>query len=88
MSALSTNRLSSEMLEMIRAFGGRAVAAVNTARVDLYWRIGEYICLKLSATAWRERLAEDLEVAFSAINKKRPQCTPVRASGTTSRTSC
>jgi predicted nuclease of restriction endonuclease-like (RecB) superfamily len=43
-----------EVAEMIRVARGRALTAVNTALIDLYWRIGEYISRKLETAAWGE----------------------------------
>jgi len=43
-----------EVLEMIQDARGRALAAVNTALVDLYWRVGEYISRKLETAVWGE----------------------------------
>ena len=45
---------------MIQAARGKALAAVNTALVDLYWRIGEYIAAKLETAAWGEGVVESL----------------------------
>jgi predicted nuclease of restriction endonuclease-like (RecB) superfamily len=49
-----------EVVEMIRAARGRALAAVNTELVDLYWRVGEYISRKLETAAWGESVVEEL----------------------------
>lgn len=49
-----------EVLEMIQTARERALAAVNTALVDLYWRIGEYISRKLATATWGEGVVTDL----------------------------
>ncbi|MEA2600647.1 MAG: hypothetical protein QOF89_1639 [Acidobacteriota bacterium] len=49
-----------EVVEMIQASRSRALAAVNTALVDLYWRVGEYISRKLETAAWGERVVTEL----------------------------
>src|SRR5437763_875522 len=49
-----------EVLEMIQVARGRALAAVNTALVDLYWRVGEYISRKLETAAWGEAVVDSL----------------------------
>ncbi len=49
-----------EVVEMIQAARGQALAAVNTALVDLYWRIGEYISRKLATASWGEGVVTDL----------------------------
>jgi predicted nuclease of restriction endonuclease-like (RecB) superfamily len=53
-------RAFAEVLEMIRAARGRALAAVNTTLVDLYWRVGEYISRKLETAAWGEGVIDAL----------------------------
>lgn len=45
---------------MIQAARGQALAAVNTALIDLYWRIGEYIARKLETAAWGEGAVDSL----------------------------
>ena len=45
---------------MIQAARGRAVAAVNTTLVDLYWRVGEYISRKLETATWGEGVVHEL----------------------------
>lgn len=49
-----------EVVEMIQAHRGRALAAVNTALVELYWRVGEYISGKLATAAWGEGVVDAL----------------------------
>jgi predicted nuclease of restriction endonuclease-like (RecB) superfamily len=49
-----------EVMAMIRAARGRALAAVNTALVDLYWRVGEYISRKLETASWGEGVVDEL----------------------------
>ena len=49
-----------EVVEMIQSARGQAVAAVNTALIDLYWRIGEYISRKLETAVWGEGVVEAL----------------------------
>jgi predicted nuclease of restriction endonuclease-like (RecB) superfamily len=49
-----------EVVEMIQASRSRALAAVNTALIDLYWRVGEYISRKLESAAWGEGVVEAL----------------------------
>lgn len=45
---------------MIQAARGRALAAVNSELVDLYWRVGAYISQKLETAAWGEGVVEAL----------------------------
>ena len=59
-SAASEERAFAEVVEMIQAARGRAVAAVNTALIDLYWRVGEYISRKLETAAWGEGVVDEL----------------------------
>jgi predicted nuclease of restriction endonuclease-like (RecB) superfamily len=41
-----------EVLHLIDASRTRAVAAVNTALIDLYWQIGEHISQRIAADGW------------------------------------
>lgn len=45
---------------MIKTSRGRALAAVNTELVDLYWRVGAYIARKIETAAWGEGVVEQL----------------------------
>ena len=60
LSAAPEEQSFAEVVEMIQATRGRALAAVNTALVDLYWRVGEYISRKLETAAWGEGVVEAL----------------------------
>ena len=41
-----------EVVNLIRAARGRALQAVNTEMVDLYWRLSEYLHHKIAADGW------------------------------------
>jgi len=61
----ATTNLSSptdfdEVLRLINAARIRAVAAVNTTLIELYWSIGEYISNKIESAAWGESVVEQL----------------------------
>jgi predicted nuclease of restriction endonuclease-like (RecB) superfamily len=43
-----------DVLRLIDAARGRAVAAVNKELIDLYWNIGEHISRKIAAGTWGE----------------------------------
>ena len=49
-----------EVMAMIQAARGQALAAVNTALIDLYWRVGEYISRQLESAAWGDGVVEAL----------------------------
>lgn len=49
-----------EVLRLIDAARVRAVAAVNSTLIELYWQIGEYISRKIESTAWGEGVVEQL----------------------------
>src|SRR4029077_1907118 len=49
-----------EVVEMIQAARGKALAAVNTQLIDLYWRIGEYISREVETAAGGEGVVEAL----------------------------
>ena len=41
-----------EVLALIEATRSRVVTAVNTALIDLYWRIGQHISGKIAEEGW------------------------------------
>ena len=49
-----------EIVDLIEAVRTRAVAAVNTTLIDLYWSIGEYISRKIASAAWGEGVVDQL----------------------------
>jgi predicted nuclease of restriction endonuclease-like (RecB) superfamily len=53
------------VIEMIQAARQRAVRAVNTSLIDLYWQIGEYISRKMAAAEWGDGVIPQL-AAFIA----------------------
>ena len=60
LAAVPEEQSFAEVVEMIQATRGRALAAVNTALIDLYWRVGEYISRKLEAAVWGEGVVAEL----------------------------
>ena len=49
-----------EVLRPIDAARVRAVSAVNTELIDLYWQIGEHICRRIAADGWGQGTVEEL----------------------------
>jgi len=49
-----------EVVSMIQASQYRALQAVNTELIDLYWRVGEYISRKIESAAWGEGVVKNL----------------------------
>ncbi len=49
-----------EVVGLIHAARGRAYQAINTALIDLYWQVGEYISRKLETAAWGEGVVDEL----------------------------
>jgi predicted nuclease of restriction endonuclease-like (RecB) superfamily len=49
-----------EVVNLIRSARGRALAAVNTTLVDLYWQLGEYISRKIETAVWGEGVVDRL----------------------------
>jgi hypothetical protein len=45
---------------MIQAARARALQAVNTELVDLYWQVGGFISRKIETAAWGEGVVEEL----------------------------
>jgi predicted nuclease of restriction endonuclease-like (RecB) superfamily len=50
----------SEVVRLIAASREKAVQAVNTALIDLYWKIGETISRKIEAAEWGDGVVEQL----------------------------
>ena len=48
------------VLGLIDAARKRAVAAVNTTLIDLYWQIGEYISRRIAVDGWGQGTVNDL----------------------------
>jgi predicted nuclease of restriction endonuclease-like (RecB) superfamily len=49
-----------EILRLIDAARGRAVAAVNTLLIDLYWQVGERISARMASDGWGQGTVEEL----------------------------
>jgi predicted nuclease of restriction endonuclease-like (RecB) superfamily len=49
-----------EIVDLIEVARQRTFQAINTALVDLYWQIGEYISSKIESAAWGEAVVEQL----------------------------
>jgi predicted nuclease of restriction endonuclease-like (RecB) superfamily len=49
-----------DVLRLIEAARGRALAAVNKELIELYWKIGEHISAKIAAGTWGEGTVEEL----------------------------
>ncbi len=59
-TAVPEEQAFAEVVEMIQSARGRALAAVNTELVDLYYRVGEYISRKLETATWGEGVVDAL----------------------------
>lgn len=49
-----------EVVHLIQAARQGAFQSVNTALIDLYWRVGKYISRKIETAAWGEAVVEQL----------------------------
>lgn len=58
--AIADEPAFAEVVTLIQAARGRALAAANTALVDLYWQLGEYIARKLDSASWGQGVVEAL----------------------------
>jgi predicted nuclease of restriction endonuclease-like (RecB) superfamily len=75
--ASSTSQLPSQtdfdaVIGLIEAARTRAIAAVNTSLIDLYWSIGEYIGRKIAQDGWGKGVVESLS---EAIQRRYPGVT-------------
>lgn len=57
---LSSQADFDEILRLIDAARSRAIAAVNTVLIDLYWTIGEYIAKKIAEDGWGKGTVQTL----------------------------
>ena len=67
--AESDEKSFAEVVQMIQAARARALAAVNTVLIDLYWHVGEFISRRIGTAGWGKRTVEELS-AF--IQKQNP----------------
>jgi predicted nuclease of restriction endonuclease-like (RecB) superfamily len=58
-----------KVVEMIQAARGKALAAVNTTLIDLYWQVGEFISGRIGTEGWGKGTVADLS-AF--IQRRHP----------------
>ncbi|WP_038631688.1 PDDEXK nuclease domain-containing protein [Pseudomonas chlororaphis] len=56
----STDAAFNEVAQMIAAARQRAMRAVNTELVELYWQVGAYISRKIQAAEWGDGVVEQL----------------------------
>ncbi len=49
-----------EVVTLIQSARSRALQAVNTELINLYWRVGEYISRKLETAEWGEGVVDEL----------------------------
>ncbi|MFO0938138.1 MAG: PDDEXK nuclease domain-containing protein [Gemmataceae bacterium] len=57
-----------EVLRLINAAKIRTVTAVNTSLIELYSRIGEFICRKIETAAWGEGVVDQLAAHIARKN--------------------
>jgi predicted nuclease of restriction endonuclease-like (RecB) superfamily len=58
-----------EVVEMIQAARGRALTAVNTALIDLYWQVGEFISRRIEKEGWGKSTVAELSIF---VQKRHP----------------
>ena len=49
-----------EIVDLIQSARARALQTVNTALIDLYWQVGEYISRKVESAAWGKAVIQQL----------------------------
>lgn len=67
-AAQSEARDFAEVIDLIQAARQRAFAAVNTALIDLYWQVGQYLSRKLEAAEWGEGVVDRLARHIAAVH--------------------
>ena len=60
-----------EIAELIASAKVRAVQAVNTALIDLYWQVGGIISRKIAAAEWGDGVVDQLA---SYLARTHPAC--------------
>jgi predicted nuclease of restriction endonuclease-like (RecB) superfamily len=68
-AALSEEQAFAEVVEMIQSARGQALVAANSALVDLYFRVGEYISRRIDMDGWGKGTVTALA---AYIQKRRP----------------
>ena len=58
----------SEVVHLIQSARQRAFQAVNTALIDLYWQVGEYISRKIADEAWGKAVIQQLAEHLQRTN--------------------
>ncbi|MBN2560622.1 MAG: DUF1016 family protein [Phycisphaerae bacterium] len=66
-----------EIIRLIDAARSRAMSAVNTVLIDLYWQIGERISKRVAADGWGQGTVEELA---DHINRRQPNARGFSAS--------
>lgn len=59
-----------QIVELIQASRSKAIHAVNTELINLYWMVGNYISVQLEKTSWGEKTVGELAVY---IKKHHPE---------------
>jgi predicted nuclease of restriction endonuclease-like (RecB) superfamily len=59
MSQLTTTSFT-EIVQLISSAKQRAIQAVNTSLIDLYWQVGEIISLKIASAEWGDGVVNQL----------------------------
>ena len=67
--SLAEERAFQEVPDLIRASGGRALVAVNSALIDLYWKVGDLVDRKIHTDGWGKGTVAELS---AYIQKRRP----------------
>lgn len=57
-----------EIVDLIHRSRRQAFQAVNTALIELYWQVGEYISRKLETAAWGESVVEQLAAYIARLH--------------------
>ena len=62
------DRSFNEVVQLIQTGRQRAFQAVNTALIDLYWQVGEYISHKIADQAWGKAVIQQLAEHIQRTN--------------------
>jgi hypothetical protein len=69
LAAVAAEESFVEVVNMIQAARGRALTAVNTTLIDLYWQVGEFISRRIETEGWGKGTVSELS---TFVQKRHP----------------
>lgn len=60
MQRSENEKIFAEVVGMIQSTRQNVIRVANTALIDLYWRVGEYLSLKIASAEWGDGVVRQL----------------------------